>query len=350
MGGAMSKPPIVVIGAGLAGAGTAWHLRRLGAAPIVVIEREALPGTHSSGRNAAILREGMDDPRLAPLAREGASALRTQGLCAFRATGGLLVGRGEDEVSARVPCATGRGRFSPRDGVVDVAGLLAAYLRGQDVRVETEVRGIEGDGRGLVVRTSRGEIRARSVVNAAGPWAGEVGGLALTPTNRHVFVSAEDPTIDRAWPFVWDPGAGYYFRPESGGWLLSPCDEDPAAPGDYRERSEAWEDLATKVARHQPGLGDLHVVRRWVGQRTFAADRLPVIGPDPRTPGLFHVAGLGGHGVTWAHAVGRLAAECVNLGTPPPEDFDPARLLPHRRPAARSAGFDPPVRTREAKG
>jgi D-arginine dehydrogenase len=62
---------------------------------------------------------------------------------------------------------------------------------------------------------------------------------------------------------------------------------------------------------HQPGLGDLPIMSSWVGQRTFAPDHEFVIGYDPRDDRVFHVAALGGHGVTCSYAVGRLAAELI---------------------------------------
>jgi glycine/D-amino acid oxidase-like deaminating enzyme len=82
------------------------------------------------------------------------------------------------------------------------------------------------------------------------------------------------------------------------------------------------------TARLQPGLGDIAVMNSWVGQRTFARDRKFVIGFDPRDRRIFHVAGLGGHGVTASPAVGRLAADLLLNGEPTqPNPFDPARLI-----------------------
>jgi D-arginine dehydrogenase len=212
-------------------------------------------------------------------------------------------------VSARVPAARGRGLFCRDDGVVDVAGLLATYLDGVPLRTACTLLGYRADGDALRLETSQGELRARVLVNAAGAWAGVVGAIEIQPTNRHVFVTEPMPDVDPTWPFVWDVRGGLYFRPESRGLLLSPCDETPAVPGDYREDPAALETLAERVATLQPGLGDLRIAYRWVGQRTFMPDRVPRIGYDAREPRLFHVAGLGGHGVTASWPIGRIAAE-----------------------------------------
>jgi D-arginine dehydrogenase len=211
--------------------------------------------------------------------------------------------------------------------VIDVAALLDRYLAGRTVRYGCRLLSYAPDGDALRLETTTGELRARVLVNAAGPWAGRVGDLSLAPLNRHVFVTAPMPTVDPAWPFVWDVTHGLYFRPESRGLLLSPCDEIPAEPGAYDEDPAALEDLAERVARLQPRLGDLPIAHRWVGQRTFAPDRAPVIGFDPREPRLFHVAALGGHGVTTSPAVGALAAAMLLDGDRSRADLGPDRLV-----------------------
>jgi D-arginine dehydrogenase len=84
-----------------------------------------------------------------------------------------------------------------------------------------------------------------------------------------------------------------------------------------------------------PGAPDARVARAWSCQRTFAADRLPVLGPDARLPGLYYCAGLGGFGLTVGLVAGRIVADSVRG-----HDIDPtfaalgparlsARLSPH---------------------
>ena len=327
------SPRFVIVGAGFAGAATAWHLRRAGVTEVVVLERERVPGVHSSGRNAAMLRESMDAPALQPLAGPSAAQLRSGALAEFRATGGLLLERGTEQVEARVPPARGLARWCPEDGIVDVAGLLHRYLEGIEVRYGCELEGFEPVAEGLRLATSRGPLTCQTLVNAAGPWAGTLGALPLQPKNRHLFLSAYDPAIDPTWPFVWHLDAGYYLRPESGGWLLCACDATDAAPGDYAYDPAVLEDLSEKMRRHQPLLADLRIARHWVGQRTFAPDRLPILGFDPTRPRLFHVAGLGGHGVTLSWSIGRLAADALLGRAPIPAAFDPARFQLTPRPS-----------------
>lgn len=316
----------VIVGAGFAGAATAYHLRRLGAQGVVLLEQEPTAGFHSSGRNACLVRAHTTESYWVDLLARGAEALRRATLAPFERTGSVLIGLGDDDVQPLVPMARGQGLVCPDDGIVDVAALLETYLRGQDVRYGCRLEQKERRGALWHLETSHGPLTAKMLVNAAGPWAGRVGDLPLMPLARHVFVTGPMPDVDPHWPFVWDVHQGLYFRPESGGLLLSPCDERLREPGDYVEAPEAVEDLAERVARLQPGLGDLAIAHRWVGQRTFAQDRAPVIGFDARSPALFHVAALGGHGVTSSYAVGELAARALLGGVAARPDLSPGRL------------------------
>jgi glycine/D-amino acid oxidase-like deaminating enzyme len=331
----------IIVGAGLAGAATAYHLRRLGETRVAVLERELAPGSHSSGRNAALVRARVEDEAIQPVVAEGARFIAESDAAPFRRTGSLLLGFDNDEplteVAPLFPPARGSGLFTPDDGVVDVASLLYFYLRDVDLRPRTEVRDWRSTAGGVEVETSRGRFTARVLVNAAGAWAGPLGALRLRPLLRHLFVTTTSDNIAPDWPFIWDVENGLYFRSESGGLLLCPCDETETAPGDYTERWSAFEMLAEKIDRLQPGLreatGDLTIAHRWAGQRTFATDNRFVIGYDNRTPALFWVAGLGGHGVTSSFAVGRIAAEALIAGPAASQSFAPGRLL-----AASAAG------------
>ena len=319
---------VLIVGAGLAGAATAYHLRRMTQGSILLMEQEDLPGVHSSGRNAAMIRQHVEDAAIRPLMQEGAAFLRRGELAEFRQTGSVLLGLGDADVTRWVPPAVGCGQWCPTDGVVDVSGLLHAYLRGQTVRYGARVLGWHSVKAAVEVETSRGLLRCGLLVNAAGPWAGRIGDLPLTPMNRHLFFTPPTAAVDRAWPFVWHLADGFYFRPESGGLLLCTCDETPAEAGDYDLRRAPLETLAELAHRHLPGLGELAIRQVTVGQRTFARDRQFVIGHDPRHSRLFHVAGLGGHGVTASWAVGHLAAQRILEGSTAPDAvFSPAHQL-----------------------
>lgn len=363
---------VVIVGAGLAGAATAFFLTRRGLRNVLILEREAVPGVHASGRNAAMVRQVVPDAEVAALARQGAAFIRDaanspQQQALYNPNGSVLLGCGSDwgalcldasvaqqagipverlavtETVQRLPIlrdAEFEGAlWCPSDGVVDVAGLLAHYLhhaQKEGARLQTDclVTGFEvGSGRISDVITQDGSIHTGLVVNAAGAWAGELGRLAgatpirLMPYRRHLFVTGPMDWVAPSWPFVWDITHSLYFRPESGGLLLCPCDEVPW-PAEIPPVDPAISELlAERVARHFPGLRSVSIHRAWAGLRTFAPDRRFVIGWDHALDGFFWVAGLGGHGVTVSAAVGALAAELIAAGPKGSVGhFDPARF------------------------
>ncbi len=374
----------VVVGAGFAGAATAYHLVRLGLGEVVVLEQEALAGSHASGRNAGMVREAVLPKALTPLAVEGARFIRTppadlDPAPAFKECGALLLadearapavrawvagasGDGvearwieRDEVEQRVPATAGGvfvgGALCPRDGVVDVAALLQGYLQtavrgGARVLTGQQVVAVHVErGRVAAVETGETYLKTPRVVNAAGAWASEVARLAgasrppLTPYRRHLFVSAHVDWVDPSWPIVWDLAHALYFRPEPPGLLLSPCDETGHPPGHATTDPTITEMLAGKLSRYAPRLADLEIAHSWAGLRTLTPDGCFVLGRDPEVEGFTWCAGLGGHGVTVSAAAGRVAAEAV-LGQPGPPDHDPGRF-----PTLRRAGSLPPTAT-----
>src|SRR5262245_25927268 len=127
------RAAVAIVGAGLAGAATAYFLRRRGVTDVVLLEREAAPGAHASGRNAGLIRALIDDDALAEAAREGAAWLReppadlARGAPLARTTGSLILGAtGEPGGDlARFAPPAGATRVSPADAL-----RLAPELRG----------------------------------------------------------------------------------------------------------------------------------------------------------------------------------------------------------------------------
>jgi D-arginine dehydrogenase len=119
-----------------------------------------------------------------------------------------------------------------------------------------------------------------------------------------------------------------YFKPESGGFLASPMDETPVAPGDAAPTEEDVAQAVERLATMAPPLAPRALRRKWAGLRTFAPDEVPVVGEDPRVPGFFWLAGQGGVGIETSPALGRLAADLLTTGRT--EVFDAAALSPAR--------------------
>lgn len=138
-----------------------------------------------------------------------------------------------------------------------------------------------------------------------------------------------DPPAPPSLPVVMDAAGGFYFKPEPGGRVwLTPHDETPAEPGDVAAEEI---DVALAIDRMQRVV-DWRVEaveRRWAGLRSFAPDRLPVYGWDPRVEGLFWCAGQGGFGIQTAPAGASLCAALMGRGTVP-ADVDAALYRPER--------------------
>lgn len=366
----------VVAGAGLAGASAARALALRGLS-VLVLEAENAPGTHSSGRNAAILRRVVEDPSTAALARRGGAAIADPpgdlglGHPLLDRHGVLLVaGKGpaavalrrsagdarraglvvEDlspaKAAARAPVLEGSSlaaaAWCPDDGTVDVAALLDGMLRsaksrGTIVATGARLLGVKvKDGTVSSVDTSRGTVKTGLLVDAAGAAADPVAALAglpplgLVPMRRHLYHLGANPRVAHGSPTVWDVGLGVYLRPEGTGVLVSPCDEAPFPPG-LEEPKVVPTVRALLVDRMEeafPCYGRFTVRRAWAGLRTFAPDRRFVIGPDPRLRGFAWCAGLGGHGVTTAVAVGEVLADLLLDGKS--GLVDAASVLPDR--------------------
>ena len=133
-------------------------------------------------------------------------------------------------------------------------------------------------------------------------------------------------------PHVADLSGDFYFKPEAGGKLwLSPHDETAVDPADVQPEEL---DVAIAIDRLEQVVEwtVAAVERKWAGLRSFAPDRLPVYGLDPRVPGLFWCAGQGGFGIQTAPAAAMLAAALLLGRTPDPlvAALDPADYAPDR--------------------
>lgn len=353
---------MLIVGAGFAGASTAFHLARDFGGSILMVEQESIPGFHASGRNASLLLQSTERAEIRSLAAASRQAYRKLGeRVGYRATGSLLLGTeaslevlrepdlveseyvGADYVLEAVPHLRGHAfdaaLLTPGDGVLDISQLLGYYLDGaREAGVRTllgcRVESVAADS-GFRVETSTGTIHAKILVNAAGAWASGLAELAgaapipLFPLKRHLFVLEGVTPPDPEAPFVWSLAKDFYFRPESGGLLFSVCDEEPALSLEPTVNAEISEVLAEVIWRELPALQEATQRRVWSCFRTKAVDQSFVIGWDPALDGFFWVAGLGGHGMGTSWEVGRRAAQAIlDPAAPLPGEFLPARLLP----------------------
>lgn len=348
------KTDIVIVGAGFAGASTAYHLSQSFSGSILLIDKEEVPGFHASGRNAALVLQSTPNAKV-----RGAMAASTEAYprhcenVGFQQYGSLLLGKKEqlervrepelivseyrdpEEVRRQIPLLKGHAfetaLWTPSDGWMDISALLQFYLggarsRGVELCLNCQLLEVEGDG-AYHLKTSREMIEANSLVNAAGAWASEVARLAgaselpLSPLKRHLFVLDEIPNVNPSWPFVWDVDENFYFRPDSGGLLFSICDEEKTKSLKPTVSPDISQALAEVVWLELPALREATQRDVWSCFRTKTPDDSFVIGWDFTAENFFWVAGLGGHGMGASWEIGRLAAE--RILDPSPEQQNP---------------------------
>jgi D-arginine dehydrogenase len=361
---------IVIVGAGYAGAATAWWLARRGhGAEVVLLEGEPSPGLNASGRNAGLILSLVEDPVTCAMTVRGSRLLSSAfGGAVVRRRGGLLLARDEAafatlrerarehdvpieltstrqaarEIPWLMEAACGAALHCRDDGQIDPAAVLRLYLEAateQGVRLVTGARVtaiVRNAGRVSGVETTAGSFPAGVVVNAAGAWAGTVAEMAglsdlgVLAFRRHLFTTGSLTGAGAAWPFVWDLSHEVYVRADGDRLTLCPCDEEPHPARPPATSPEVARELHRRLALAFPRLEGARIESARACLRTFAPDRRYVIGPDPRLPGFFWIAGMGGTGATAATAVGELAADLLAGGpadTAEARLFDPARLL-----------------------
>jgi len=360
-----SSPDVVVVGGGIAGLSIAWQLAHRGARRVVLLEREDLLASHSSARNAAIWIPIEDEPTTVALARRSAMLLDelTDGRW-LTITGALVTAENETLLEPVTRGAEANGmepRRCPRDEAIVLSpALVKGTFRsavhvgraGQlDIHLMTTAiaRAAKSDGADLrtgacvhCLVAERGRVRAailedgsrieaETFVLASGAWAGQLGRtcdapLPIEPLLRHLVQLDAAPRL--AGTIVWNVDDEVYFRPESGGVLASPGDEQKSEPCLPSADPSTVEAFASTLLTFAPGLADAGVVRAWACLRTFASDREVVVGEDPRVGGLFWLAGLGGRGMTVGVAAAEVAAMQV-LGEEHPLSglLSPSRLI-----------------------
>jgi D-arginine dehydrogenase len=347
-----TKADVIILGAGIAGASVAYELALTHR--VLLLEREAQPGLHSTGRSAAIFSEIYGNAVIRGLSRATRDFLfappqgfadaplvtprgslfvappdQVAALRAMRDDPDVAAGTeviGADEAVRRVPILrrekVAEALYAPGDTDIDVNALHQGFLRGFKVRGGTLVCDVHIDAldrKGSTWRAIAGDTsyEAPVLVNAAGAWVDTVAGLVgakllgIEPRRRTVVLLDPPEGHDiRAWPLTIDADETFYFKPDAGRLLLTPADETPSPPCDAQPEEL---DIALAIDRFEnmTTMSVRRVVHKWAGLRSFAPDRTPVVGFDANAPGFFWLAGQGGYGMQTSSAMARSAAALV---------------------------------------
>lgn len=323
-------------------------------ASVIIIEAEAQPGYHSTGRSAAFWSESYGGPLVQPLtsasggflaspppefhdrpflSRRGAVHLAdAQGRPKLKAMREQFNGSGirmqmldRQALAQLIPGLKPgwvQGLAEPSCADIDVAALHSAYLKSARVKgallvTNAALEAAERTGSGWRLRTHAGGFEASILVNAAGAWADEIASLAgaapigIQPYRRTIAQLLIAPPVSADLPLVIDGAGRFYFKPEAGGRLwLSPHDETPCGPCDSAPEEY---DIALAIDRLEQVVNWRveRVEHSWSGLRSFAPDRLPVYGFEGGTGDFFWFAGQGGFGIQTAPAAAKLAASML---------------------------------------
>lgn len=351
----------LIVGGGIAGVSAAARLSGLGS--VILLEAEEALAHHASGRSAALFEPrygapavvglslaseayfrslpGVLSPRgLLLVAKAGAEEAFAQDLQAM-AFDPISVAEARDIVPILNPGVVALAGYADHAEDVDTDLLVQGFAReakGRGARILTKARvsAIAKDGAGWRVTSQAGEFTARMLVNAAGAWVDQVAALAgvrplgFTPYRRSMARIPAPGGLDVSrWPMMFGPGEDWYAKPDAGALIVSPAEEDLMEPHD------AWADdmvLAEGLARYEEMVTEpvTRLLASWAGLRTFAPDRVLVIGPDPRDPGFFWLAGQGGYGFQTCPAASQLAADLIGGRAPELDAGLVAALSPAR--------------------
>ena len=347
---------VVIIGGGVMGASAAYHLAKRGCTDIVLLEKGPFLGMEATGKCAGGIRYQFSTeinvqlsllslPMLQRFEEELGQDidLRWPGylflldneadLATFRRNVAMQNRLGvpsqiisHDEAKALAPLLIMDdilgAAWHAGDGLADPNGVVQGYAAGArrlgaQVFTGVEATGITVEGgRIAAVETSAGVIATRQVIDAAGPWAGQVAALAgvdlpIVPLRRQIAVTTPLAGVPESFPFVIDFSRSLYFHREGQGILTGQSNPDEQ-PGFDQSVDRAWtEQHLDRAAWRFPLLAQAGLLSEWAGLYEVTPDAHPVIDSLSDPAGLTIVAGYSGHGFMHGPVAGLLAAELI---------------------------------------
>ncbi|MGW3173375.1 NAD(P)/FAD-dependent oxidoreductase [Streptomyces sp. NPDC001153] len=357
---------VVIIGGGVMGVSTAFHLAEAGVTDIVVVERGEL-GCGSSGKPIGGVRAQFSDPLNIELGSRSLRAYREfpqrpgaairldtvgylflldsrQQASDFEAGVELQNGLG---VPSRVisPGEAGRlcpylsteglvaAAYSPADGHARPGLVVQGYARaaagaGVTLATHTEVSGIDTAGNRVVgVHTCRGRIACSTVICTAGAWSARIGDMAgvdlpVRPVKRQLaFTVPLTPPAPRI-PFTIDFSSTAYFHNSDDGLLFGLADPGQEDGFDTTWTPDWLELFRTAARRRAPALAGMETVGGWAGLYEVTPDHNAPIGRSGELTGFLYATGFSGHGFLQAPAVGEVMRD-LYLEREPFTDISP---------------------------
>jgi len=361
---------VVIIGGGVMGTSTAYHLAKKGVKDVVLVEKEPFFGIMSTGQCAGGIRHqfsseinirfSIESIRMLERFPEEMGQdvdLRFVGylflltdegdLTAFRKNVQLQHSLGvmtqwlrPDDISRLVPLINIEGvlagTFYERDGLCDPSSVVQGYASnarrlGAQLFAETAAVGIQTmGGRIVAVETNRGVIETPTVVNACGAWAPQIGQMVdvdipIQPIRRQVVVTTPIPEVPPDFPFVLFFREALYFHREGEGILTGKSNPNET-PGYKLDVDPDWELVHMEEAMYRmPVLEKAGLLTHWAGLYEVTPDAQPILGRVPGLDGFYVMAGFSGHGFMHGPIAGLLMAEEIVDGRAHTVNIDPFR-------------------------
>jgi 4-methylaminobutanoate oxidase (formaldehyde-forming) len=372
-----TQAQVVVVGGGIAGCSTAWHLARLGIADVVVLEMHTLTSGstfHAAGlvgqlrSSAAITRllgASVDVYRELEKETGHATGWKQSGGLRLACTQARMTELERQATTARsfgldIELLTPRealhlwplmeigdlvgASFLPSDGSAspgDIAYAMAAGARREGVRFieNCAVRAVQlHKGRVSGVDTSLGPIRCETLVNCAGRWAAELGRMAgvrvpVVSVEHQYLITEPIEGLPRDLPTMRDPDRLTYYKEEVGGLVMGgyepnpvPCDPDRERPAELLPPDfEHFRQLADLALPRVPALAKAGIRQLVNGAEGFTPDGNFILGEAPEVAGYFVAAGFNAFGIAAGGGAGKALAEWI-VGGEAPDDLWPVDI------------------------
>jgi 4-methylaminobutanoate oxidase (formaldehyde-forming) len=379
---------VVIIGGGIVGCSTAYHLTKMGWKDVVILEKgeltsgstwhaaglvgqlrsernitrmlqysvslyetlEAETGLTTGWKQSGCLHLAKTPERMYEL-KKGATTARSFGLEMNMIT--------PSEAKKLFPVMDDSdlvgAAFMPTDGQADPAGITQALARGARNRgckiyEHTLVTGFAFDRRRVKsVKTDKGEIRCDIVVNCTGMWGFQVGEMLgvntpLVPFQHQFLVTDVIEGLPPDLPTIRDKDNLLYYKDEVGGLVMGGYEPNgipwsiDGVPNDFISQLlepdfEHFESLSTPAMKRTPCLESAGISRLVNGPEAFTPDGDAIMGPAPELDNCFVAVGFNAFGIAAGGGAGRMMAEWIIEGEPSLDiwPLDIRRFGPHHR-------------------